>query len=311
VYSLVGSNGAGKTTLLACLAFLRQPAAGKYAWQGQTVDRQAVSLGLRQQIALVEQSPFFFDLSARDNLLLGFKWRGIKGAAANKLIGKPVKQLGLEALLDRPANQLSGGEYQRLALARALALQPQLLLLDEPTQNVDRGYTQVFLELLSIWRQSRQMTVVFASHDQMLAQLGADQVLSLLDGHLIESFPDNLFQAQIVTEPDGDYIYPSPSIRLAIAPGYSGNRLFILSSSDIIVSREPLASSARNVFKARLQSMIDQQGILLIDFVVYDQKKLSNFHLKARVTQPSCQALGMQVGGDFYLAFKATAMQVF
>lgn len=134
--AVVGPNGAGKSTLLLALACLLRPSEGSVFCHGTPVlPRDA--LGLRRRIGLVLPSPVLLDTSVRKNVAAGLAFRGIRGAQAQRRVDEWLERLGILALRDRPARELSSGESQRVSLARALVLEPEVLLLDEPFASVD------------------------------------------------------------------------------------------------------------------------------------------------------------------------------
>lgn len=134
--AVVGPNGAGKSTLLLALACLLRPSEGSVLFHGTPVlPRDA--LRLRRRLGLVLPSPVLLDTSVRKNVAAGLAFRGIRGAQAQRRVDEWLERLGILALRDRPARELSSGESQRVSLARALVLEPEVLLLDEPFASVD------------------------------------------------------------------------------------------------------------------------------------------------------------------------------
>ncbi len=134
--AVVGPNGAGKSTLLLALASLLRPNEGSVLFHGAPVlPRDA--LRLRRRLGLVLPSPVLLDTSVRKNVAAGLGFRGIRGAQAQRRVDEWLERLGILALRDRPARELSSGESQRVSLARALVLEPEVLLLDEPFASVD------------------------------------------------------------------------------------------------------------------------------------------------------------------------------
>ena len=139
LHTLTGANGAGKSTLLSILAFLSPPTEGEVRYAGERVDwdRDTVS-GLRRRVTLLHQSPYLFGGTVRANVAFGLNARGIKGDQQRRIVAEALETVGLRGFGERKARELSGGEAQRVAMARALALSPEVLLLDEPFANIDR-----------------------------------------------------------------------------------------------------------------------------------------------------------------------------
>ncbi|MEK6695692.1 MAG: ABC transporter ATP-binding protein [Candidatus Deferrimicrobiota bacterium] len=165
LYTLTGANGAGKSTLLSILAFLAPPTSGEIFYAGKRVDWDHGSVEeYRRKVTLLHQSPYLFGGSVHDNVAFGLKVRGIPGEEQRQRIDKALDVVGLRGFRDRKARDLSGGEAQRVAMARALALKPEVLLLDEPLANIDRETTGL-LETVIASLPAQGTTVVMTTHD--------------------------------------------------------------------------------------------------------------------------------------------------
>jgi tungstate transport system ATP-binding protein len=165
LYTLTGANGAGKSTLLSILAFLAPPTSGEIFYAGKRVDRDHGSVEeYRRRVTLLHQSPYLFGGSVDDNVAFGLKVRGIRGEEQRRRIDEALDVVGLRGFRDRKARELSGGEAQRVAMARALALKPEVLLLDEPLANIDRETTGL-LEAVIASLPAQGTTVVMTTHD--------------------------------------------------------------------------------------------------------------------------------------------------
>ena len=165
LYALTGANGAGKSTLLNILAFLAPPTSGEIFYAGKRVDWKHGSVEeCRRKVTLLHQSPYLFGGSVRDNVAFGLKVRGIRGEEQGRIVDRALADVGLQGFRDRKARELSGGEAQRVAMARALALAPEVLLLDEPLANIDRE-TAGLLETVIASLPARGTTVIMTTHD--------------------------------------------------------------------------------------------------------------------------------------------------
>ena len=165
LYTLTGANGAGKSTLLSILAFLTPPTSGEIFYAGKRVDwSQGSEEEYRRKVTLLHQSPYLFGGSVDDNVAFGLKVRGIRGEEQRRRIDEALDVVGLRGFRDRKARELSGGEAQRVAMARALALKPEVLLLDEPLANIDRETTGL-LEAVIASLPAQGTTVVMTTHD--------------------------------------------------------------------------------------------------------------------------------------------------
>ncbi|MCU1401287.1 MAG: transporter ATP-binding protein [Acidimicrobiales bacterium] len=185
---LIGPNGAGKSSILRAIAGLAKH-TGEIGVEGSPL-RLRTSRRQAQLIAYVRQSPTLpSDMSAFDYVLLGrnpyVSYFGAETANDRDLVGRVLERLDMATFADRLLGTLSGGEQQRLVIARALAQEAPILLLDEPTSALDIGHQQQALELVDSLRREHGLTVVSAMHDLTLAGLYADRLALLHEGHLV------------------------------------------------------------------------------------------------------------------------------
>ncbi len=165
LYTLAGANGAGKSTLLDILAFLSPPTAGEIFYAGTRVDWNHGSVEEpRRKVTLLHQSPYLFEGTVHANVAFGLRARGTPKEDRQRTVEKALAVVGLQGFGDRKARELSGGETQRVAMARALALKPEVLLLDEPLANIDRETTGL-LETVIASLPAQGTTVVMTTHD--------------------------------------------------------------------------------------------------------------------------------------------------
>jgi len=181
---LIGPNGAGKTTLLRIAMGLVAPTHGHVTWDG----REAPPA--RQ--AFVFQRPVMLRRSAASNVRYALKVAGIAPATHAQRIGELLALVGLDAVADRPARRLSGGEQQRLALARALVRDPAVLFLDEPTASLEPAATKAVEEVIRAVA-ARGIKVVMSTHDLGEARRLAGDVLMLHRGRVVEAAPAATF----------------------------------------------------------------------------------------------------------------------
>ena len=186
ILAVLGPTGAGKSTLLRVLHLLERPASGSLSWRGGPVPWPA-PLELRRRIAMAFQDPLLLSGTARDNVAYGLALRGVKGKAAIARIDEALGLLRVDHLADQPAHTLSGGEAQRTALARALVLSPDLLLLDEPFAALDAPIRKHLLEELRQVVRARGLTCVYVTHEQSEAFSVADRIAVLRRGRLLQA----------------------------------------------------------------------------------------------------------------------------
>ena len=182
-YVLTGVNGAGKSTLLRVLAGLEEAEADGVNWQGRAVKLAPYPRLLREAVVYVHQHPIMFSTSVAHNIGYGLGARGMRGAQVAATVAQAMTWAGVAHLRDSDPAKLSGGEKQRIALARAKVLEAKLLLLDEPTANLDGAAREQVIALIPALIGAGS-TVVMACHDRDLIALPGVQRLKLRDGKL-------------------------------------------------------------------------------------------------------------------------------
>lgn len=185
VTAIQGSNGSGKSTLLKLLAFLERPQQGSIRFCGKELCA-AELLSLRRSVSLVFQKPHLLRGTIFENVMLGLKFRGVPIPLAKKQVIDALTKTGIAAFADKPAAHLSGGEAQKVALARALALQPKVLLLDEPFNHLDQESIENLSRLIADFASQDGRSVIFTTHDQLLADRLVSGVIRIsLSGQVI------------------------------------------------------------------------------------------------------------------------------
>ena len=180
--AIIGPSGCGKSTFLRLLQFLERPSEGRLTFDGQPIDTNP-PLALRRRVTTVFQRPVALDRPVRDNLAYGLSVRGARNY--DDKIARLLDALALGPLADAPARTLSGGEIQRVAFGRALAFDPEVLLLDEPTANLD-PYNVRIIEQLIRDQKAKGVTIVLATHQVFQARRLADRTALLLEGRIVE-----------------------------------------------------------------------------------------------------------------------------
>lgn len=194
---VMGPNGAGKSLLLRLLHGLIEPTAGEVLWDGQRLDDD-----MRARQAMVFQRPVLLRRSVAANIRFVLK---LRGTPSKEAVGTLLAEVGLEQHADQPARLLSGGEQQRLALARALALEPRVLFMDEPTASLDPAATASIESTVNRAHQ-RGVKVIFVTHDLGQARRLADDVVFLDRGRLVEHTPAERFFAHPESRQARDYL---------------------------------------------------------------------------------------------------------
>jgi tungstate transport system ATP-binding protein len=182
-YVLTGVNGAGKSTLLRVLCGLERAEVGRLSFMDQVLQMTPYPRSMRDAIAYVHQHPVMFSTSVADNIAYGLKSRGLARDEMRSRVDEAIDWAGIDHLRNSPPQTLSGGEKQRVALARARVLRPRLLLLDEPTANLDGQAREAVIALIPTLLHSGS-SVVMACHDRDLIGLPGVQRMKLRDGRL-------------------------------------------------------------------------------------------------------------------------------
>lgn len=185
IVAIVGPSGAGKSTLLRLLNFLEPPSTGILYFQKHPFSaEQSIPLALRRTVTTVFQRPVLLQRSVIGNVRFGLQLRGKYQEQA--VVNDALKTVGLLDLAAQPAQTLSGGEAQRVALARAIVVQPRVLLLDEPTANLDPHNVTVIEAAVRQLNQQTGCTIVLVTHNLFQARRLADRVALMLDGQIVE-----------------------------------------------------------------------------------------------------------------------------
>ncbi len=306
IYALVGPNGSGKTTLLNLLGLIDEPTEGQLLFRGEDVHRASPTLlRARRHIAMVAQHPFLFSGTVMHNLVYGLKVRGVHRRAAYKTTLHALKRVGLEGFEKRKVSELSGGEAERVAFARAVCLEPKVLLLDEPTTNVDRRHVPIIEGLIGEIRDRSGATVVLATHDLAQACRLSDEVFSLVDGRIVERPLENLFSGPVVETNGLKQVAISENVRLSVITEQVGQVHVGIEPNELILSHHPLDSSARNAFAGRVVEIVEE-GVRIRATVA-----VNGVRFVALLTKRSLEEMRLTVGTEVWVTFKTTAVKVF
>ena len=302
--AVVGPNGSGKSTLLRLLAFLETPVAGTITLDGTAVRTGRERRRARARVTLVEQRPYLFRGSVLDNVAWGLRSRGTAAAPARAAALEALELLQSGQLAERDASELSDGEAQRVAGARALATVPDALLLDEPVSGADRAAQQALYAAIVAAQARRPMTVCVASHLLEDAYRWADTLLALHEGTPSSVTPENLFRVHL---PGGG---PMQTVRLGtlavdVMADRAGAATLAVPPDEIVLSAEPLHSSARNALRGRIVRVAELGGAVRVTV------EGGGVELVALVTRRSFEDLGLTVGGAVVASFKSVAVRVF
>jgi len=326
ILSLIGPNGAGKTTLLQTLSYLLKPVQGEIFFKNEKVNSKPSVFEYRRKIAMVFQEPLLFDTTVFGNVASGLKIRGMNRMEIRNRVVEQLDRLGIGHLSGRSAKTLSGGEAQRTSLARAFAIQPEVLLLDEPFASLDPPSRESLIEdLESILRQTRT-TTIFATHDRLEALRLSDRIAVMNEGRILQigspeevmNHPVNEFVAsfvgvetilsgRVIKKNGGAFVASVSGQEIeAVGEGHLGETVLLcIRPENVTLSTRPSqeGTSARNVFPGRIEK--------IVSLGLYQKVQLNcGFPLVAYVTHHSLENLSLQAGREVAASFKATAIHV-
>jgi len=325
VFALIGPTGAGKTTLLRIIDLLEIPGAGEIYVDGICIPRSGKQrFEMRRRMSFIHQKPQVFNLSVYDNVACGLRWRGEeKGRIAGK-VDQILEMVGLEGYKNRNARTLSGGEAQRVALARSLVLEPEVLLLDEPTANLDPVSTAKIEQLISYVARQRNTTMIMATHDMSQGQQLADRIGVLLNGRLVQTGNatdifrspqneevanfvgmENIIEGVIIASNDGIATVNIGGNAIQAVSSYPvGKEVYAcIRPEDITLALSSTQSSARNSFQAKVTQVTTVGPLSRVEINC-------GFRLVALVTKISAEEFNLQAGREVYTTFKATGVHI-
>jgi len=302
--AVVGPNGAGKSTLLRILALLERPAAGTLALDGVRLDREPARRAARRRITLVDQRPFLFRGTVQANVAYGLRARGMPAREAEPRALDALAQLEMREFAGRDSRALSEGEAQRVAVARALATAPDVLLLDEPVSGADRAAQRALYAAIDAARRARPLAVGVASHQLEDAYRWADRILALHEGAVSPVTPENLFRVDLAGG-GGLKRVTLGSVGVDVPTERVGPATLAIPPDEIILSTSAPHTSARNVLEGRIVRLAEQGAAMRVTI------DGGGIELVALITRRSYEEMGLAVGSLVFAAFKSVAVRVF
>lgn len=187
--AVIGPNGAGKSTLLQVIACLLHPGEGRVSVGGRVVGKDISPIEARRSMAMVLQRPYLLDATVFDNVAIGLRMRRVPEDEVQERVDETLTLFGIRHLAERHGRSLSGGESQRVSLARALVIGPELLLLDEPMSSLDVPTRMALLTELGRIIEKTRVTTIFVTHDVTEIPFLADRTVIMEDGKIIADGP--------------------------------------------------------------------------------------------------------------------------
>jgi tungstate transport system ATP-binding protein len=301
----VGPNGSGKTTLLKILAFLEFGYNGRLVFKGRTITEQSGTL--RQRVTYLLQDPYLLRRSVFENVAYGVKIRGDRYGLKNRVF-EALRWVGLDprTFSSRRWNELSGGEAKRVALASRFVIKPEVLILDEPTANVDRKSAMGIRKAIERIRAEGELSLIIASHDYVWLHDITGQVLQISGGRIIGAGSDNIIHGPWIIHqkdlyrkklPDGQWIY-------GVYPPQE-NSVAVLKPSNIIVSqRKPQDMSAQNILNGVITHMWEDSASEIVRVEV----DVSGTMFICLITHYAAEDLKLLPGKEVWIVFKASSL---
>jgi tungstate transport system ATP-binding protein len=311
ILGVIGHSGAGKTTLLKLLAGLELPSGGRLLYGGEEIGAGNAA-ELRRRATMLFQTPLFLRGDVYSNIAYGLRLRETSAGEIARRAAEALEKVRLQGFDRRPARELSGGEQQRVALARAIMLDPEVLLLDEPTSNLDPTNASIVSEI--ILEEAERRCVVVSTHDYGQVKRLARRTIYLENGRVVGDaetnalfaapvFADNVFtgSSKVVDGVANVDVGGGLVIRAAFAE--EGRVNVHIGPEDIILSRQFVETSARNEFVGRVTAVEDLGSVVRLKI---DAGK----SFTVQITRKSLVEMGLNVGSEVYLSFKASSVEL-
>jgi tungstate transport system ATP-binding protein len=325
ILALIGPNGAGKSTLLLLLAGLLKPQQGEIYFQEQPVQSRADLALLRHSAAVVFQESLLLNNSVFENVALGLKFRRLKNEEIKSRVQSALDYFGISQLAKRSAKTISGGEAKRVSLARAFAIKPKIILMDEAFNSLDPPSRETIIDDLKQILEETKITAVLALHDREETLRLAQDVSVMNSGKIIQSGTT----AEIFNQPDSEFVAnfvgTESILEGTVSSCAAGQMVISINGKSIeavgdcsigqkvycclrpenvtVSSQTPGKISARNIFETKVSKIV-RQGF-------FNKLTLDcGFPLVAYITITSCEDLGITQGVTVVASFKATSVHV-
>ncbi len=328
IFTFIGPSGSGKTTLLRLIDLLDRPTSGRIFFDGiDAAGTEQARLAIRRRMGMVFQKPAVLNTTVAKNVAFGLKFRGVPEAEMQQKVKAALELVGLPNVIDRRAVTLSGGEMQRVALARAIVTEPEVLLLDEPTANLDPVSSDLIENLIVRINKNFGTTIIMSTHDMIQGQRLADRIGVIMNGKLVQtgSAGEIFYQPKgreiarfvgidaiaggVVMENTGGHavIRAGETCFEALTDLQKGRKvdLFIRPEEVTLTPADgsPAKTSMRNQIHGRITRIVPNGPFVRVSVDC-------GFVLTALITRRSCTELGLVVGTGVIAGVKATAIHV-
>ncbi len=320
-FVLLGPTGAGKSVLLESIAGLNAVSSGRVWINGKDVtdlNLEKRSIGFAYQ-----DYTLYRHLSVRDNISFGLMWKGRKQRDIEKAVDQAIELLGLHNLLEKRSWALSGGESQKIALARAIAIKPDLLLLDEPLSAVDSETKEDYERDLKELHNRLELTTIHVTQNFEEAVALGDRIAVMMDGQILQiGTPEqvfrqpqselaarflmtrNIFEGEITDSSDGQTVFSVEGTKVAVITDLRGRLQASIRPEDILISRQPPSSPALNSLQGTVTRIVDRGS------VIYATVKVPPEFICLTLRR-SLKEIDLREGQQVFISFEASDVNVF
>jgi molybdopterin-binding protein len=320
-FVILGPTGAGKTVLLESIAGLYPVKSGEIRLRGKEVTGVEPE---KRKISIVYQDHALFPhFSVKDNITFGLRMHGVKADEKKNRLDWVTELLGIGSLLHRRPDTLSGGEKQKVALGRAIINRPEVLLIDEPLSALDPETRESVQQELRQLHKALAITVLHVTHDfeeaiamgnriavigeGLLKQVGTpEEIFHHPNSEFVARFAmtRNIFRGRATRKTEGDFAFNVDGTEFIVATGTEGSCYASIRPEDILISKEPVRSSARNCFPGTITRIMDKGSIIYITVSIPPE-------LSCLVTRHSFEEMELAEGNKVFLTFKASSIHLF
>jgi len=296
--ALIGPNGCGKSTLLNLLAFVEQKQQGQIKCFSKISNKQNLH-SLIRRVALLPQKPYMLRGSVLNNLDLALQFRGIKKGERADLIRATLEKLNITHLSLKQAKTLSGGELQKVALARAIITNPDILLMDEPFSYLDYASEQTLESFICTYVNNNNKTLIFSTHNRLQGVAIADNVISLVKGKAVKTPLINVFHGCSKKQ-----LFDTGKIQIVLADNEKDYQHVSIDPREIVLSKEPVQSSMRNQYQGKVLAITDEANKIRISI---DAGEL----FQVLITYQALKELNVSLADKLWVNFKSNAIVAF
>lgn len=305
IHVIVGPNGSGKSTLLKIIALLEKPDRGNMRYINWDVSSGArMQAWYQKQIGFIMQNPYLFNMDVFENIALGLRLRKHPRKEIMTKVSHILKIFEIQHLSKRKVRDLSKGEYQKVAIAQILVLEPKIILMDEPMSNIDAQSTYIIEEAIKKIQKRIQSTVIMTTHSLNQAYRLSSDIVSLKDGRIVDFVHENVFKGEIQDFAGGlQTMRIAENVKILLSTAVKGKCYIAIDPEHIIISMNINKTSARNHFLGTVikVELLGPNVRVLVDVGV---------PISSIITRQSFQEININLGSQVVLNFKVNSVSV-